>query len=192
MRAEGLAAGQDVPPPPPHAGLPLAYGGFWTRTGALLIDLLLTALWALPFRAAWRAVAPDPAVGGALRASGLVVLAVTWAYFVVTTATTGGTLGKHAVGLRVTGLGFGRPDWPTVLFREVVGRVIVAASLGIGYLWAAFDPAKQGWHDKIADTLVLKRVRVVPGAVDPWDQPRGRAAEAREGAVRGGRHRSSG
>jgi uncharacterized RDD family membrane protein YckC len=192
MRTEGPPVDQDVPPPPPHAGLPLAYGGFWTRTGALLIDLILTALWALPFRAGWRAIAPDPAVVGALRASGLVVLGVTWAYFVVTTATTGGTLGKHAVGLRVTGLGFGRPDWPTVLFREVVGRVIVAASLGIGYLWATFDPAKQGWHDKIADTLVLKRVRVVPGAVDPWDRPRGPAPEVREGAVRGGRHRSSG
>jgi uncharacterized RDD family membrane protein YckC len=193
MRAEGPEAYREVPPPAPHAaGPPLAYGGFWSRTGALLIDLFVTALWAVPFRAAWQAVVPDPAVVGAVRASGLVVLAVTWAYFVVTTATTGGTLGKHALGLRVTGLGFGRPDWPTVLFREVVGRVIVAASLGIGYLWAAFDPAKQGWHDKIADTLVLKRVRVVPGAVDPWGQVRGPAPEAREGAIRGGRHRSSG
>jgi uncharacterized RDD family membrane protein YckC len=160
----------------------LAYGGFWARTGALLIDLLVTSLWALPFRAAWGAVAPDPAVLGSIRLSGLVVLLVTWAYFVVATGTTGGTLGKHVVGLRVTGIGFGRPDWPTVLFREIVGRVLVAASLGVGYLWAAFDPRKQGWHDKVADTVVLKRVRVVPGAEDPW-------AESRPER---GRHRSSG
>jgi uncharacterized RDD family membrane protein YckC len=191
MRTEGPPAHPEQAPPPPHhaGGLPLAYGGFWSRTGALLIDLFITALWAVPFRAGWRAVAPDPALVGAVRASGLVVLVAMWAYFVVTTATTGGTLGKHALGLRVIGLGFGRPDWATVLFREVVGRVLVAASLGIGYLWAAFDPAKQGWHDKIADTLVLRRVRLAPGAVDPWDRP---LAEVREGTIRGGRHRSSG
>jgi uncharacterized RDD family membrane protein YckC len=193
MIVEGAPAHPGTPPAPHHVGgLPLAYGGFWSRAGALLIDLVVTSLWAVPFRAGWQAVAPDLAVVGALRTSGIVVLVLWWAYFVVTTATTGGTLGKHALGLRVTDLGFGRPDWPTVFFREVVGRVIVTASLGIGYLWAAFDPAKQGWHDKIADTLVVKRVRVVPGAVDPWvrqDQP---APEARAEIPRGGRHRSSG
>ena len=185
MRTQEAPRPEGAPPPPHHGvGPPLTYGGFWVRTDALLIDLLITSLWALPFRAAWRAVAPDPAVLGSIRLSGVVVIVVTWAYFVVATGTTGGTLGKLVVGLRVTEVGFARPDWITVLFREVVGRVLVAASLGIGYLWAAFDPRKQGWHDKIADTVVVKRVHVVPGADDPW-------AEARTRPDRG-RHRSSG
>ncbi|MGH2723514.1 MAG: RDD family protein [Actinomycetota bacterium] len=161
-----------------------AYAGFWARTGALAIDVLVTTLWALPFRSAFRAVASDPAVLGPFRVSGLVVLAVFWAYLVVTTAATGGTLGKHAMRIRVVGTGFQRPDWATVLFREVVGRVIVAASAGIGYLWAAFDGRKQGWHDKIADTLVLRRVAVVD-ADDPW-------LEDPVPPRPGGRHRSDG
>jgi uncharacterized RDD family membrane protein YckC len=68
-----------------------------------------------------------------------------------------------------------------VFFREVVGRVIVTATFGLGYLWAAFDPRKQGWHDRIADTVVLRRVHLAPGAADPWAEDRGE-----------GRHRSSG
>ena len=28
--------------------------------------------------------------------------------------------------------------------------------LGIGFIWIAFDPKKQGWHDKIARTVVIK------------------------------------
>jgi uncharacterized RDD family membrane protein YckC len=161
------------PPPPPHAAeLPdrrLAYAGFGARAGAMAIDVLVTLIWATPFRSAFHSLAADPVVLGPFRLSGLLVLALFWAYFVVTTGTTGGTLGKHAVGLRVVATDLRRPDWETVLFREVVGRVIVAASAGIGYLWAAFDPRKQGWHDRIADTLVVRRVAVLP-ASDPWQE----------------------
>lgn len=145
----------------------LVYAGLGSRLGAFLIDILVSALWALPFRALFRAAAPDPLVLGPIRLSGLVVLAVFWAYLVVTTATTGGTLGKHSLRLRVVTSGFARPDWLTVLFREVVGRVIVTASFGIGYLWTAVDQRKQGWHDKIADTFVLKRVAIATDT-DPW------------------------
>ena len=28
--------------------------------------------------------------------------------------------------------------------------------LGLGFLWIAFDPRKQGWHDKLAGTVVIK------------------------------------
>lgn len=161
------------PPPPPHtAAIPdrrLTYAGFWSRTGAIFIDVLLTLVWAAPVRRAFGSLTADPAVLGPFRVSGLVVLALFWAYFVVATAITGGTLGKHALGIRVVSTGFVRPDWETVLFREVVGRIIVAASAGVGYLWAAFDPRKQGWHDRIADTLVVKKVAVLP-AVDPWQE----------------------
>jgi uncharacterized RDD family membrane protein YckC len=173
------------PPPPPHAAaVPdrrIAYAGFWPRAGALALDVLVTSLWAAPFRSIFGQVTEDPAVLGPLRVSGIVVLIAFWAYFVLTTATTGGTLGKHALGMRVVSTAFERPGWETVFFREVVGRVIVTASAGLGYVWAAFDPRKQGWHDRIADTLVVRTVRVLP-ASDPW-------LEEPLAAPAGGRHR---
>jgi uncharacterized RDD family membrane protein YckC len=181
MRTDTVEPAREVPPPPHRAGPPVGYGGFWIRVGAVVIDFLIVSLFAWPFRALWRAVIPDPFLWGPVRASGVAVLVLWWAYYVITTATSGGTLGKLAVGLRVTGDDFRRPDWATVFFREVVGRVIVTATFGLGYLWAAFDPRKQGWHDKIADTVVLRRVHLAPGAADPWAEDRS-----------DGRHRSSG
>jgi uncharacterized RDD family membrane protein YckC len=145
----------------------LGLAGLWPRVGAMAIDLLVTALWAAPFRLIWRRILPDPYVLGSIRASGAVLLLLLWLYFVLTTLAWGGTVGKLLLGLRVVAVGGTRPDLLTVLFREVVGRVLVTASLGIGYLWAAADPRHQGWHDKVADTLVLGRIRVVDLA-DPW------------------------
>jgi uncharacterized RDD family membrane protein YckC len=28
--------------------------------------------------------------------------------------------------------------------------------LGLGLIWVAFDPKKQGWHDKLAGTVVIR------------------------------------
>ncbi len=119
-------------------------------------------------RTVFRAVLPDPMVLGRFRLSTLVLAALLWAYFVLTTGVIGGTLGKRAFRLRVVSKDFGRPDWTTVLFREVIGRIIVTGLFFVGYLWVAVDRRKQGWHDKIADTFVVKKVAamVVP---DPWE-----------------------
>jgi uncharacterized RDD family membrane protein YckC len=40
--------------------------------------------------------------------------------------------------------------------REVLGKFISSILLGIGYLMVAFDNRKQGLHDKIGDTYVIK------------------------------------
>ena len=147
----------------------LVYAGFGSRAGAMAIDVTVAVVWAFVFPPLYGAALPDPEVIGPFTVSDLLVAAAFWSYLVIMTAITGGTLGKHALGLRVVSAGFVRADWPTILFREVVGRVIVAASLGLGYVWAAVDPWKQGWHDKIADTFVVRRVRPIEGR-DPWSE----------------------
>ena len=38
-----------------------------------------------------------------------------------------------------------------------VGFVISIIPLAIGLIWAGFDPRKQGWHEKIAGTYVVRR-----------------------------------
>ena len=40
--------------------------------------------------------------------------------------------------------------------REILGKFVSSILLGIGYLMVAFDNQKQGLHDKIADTYVIK------------------------------------
>jgi uncharacterized RDD family membrane protein YckC len=44
----------------------------------------------------------------------------------------------------------------------------VAGLFLVGYLWVAVDRRKQGWHDKIADTYVVKKVAAMM-APDPWE-----------------------
>ncbi len=146
---------------PPARAEGYVFAGFWPRLGAMLVDVLLALVWGSAFRPAYQRLFPDPPVLGSFTVSTLLVAAVFWAYFVVTTAAAGSTLGKRAFGLRVVSIGFEPPDWGTAFFREVVGRIIVAGTAFIGYVWLAVDYKKQGWHDKIADTYVLKRIPAV-------------------------------
>jgi uncharacterized RDD family membrane protein YckC len=145
----------------------LALAGFGARLGAMVIDVLVAFTWARGIGAVYRTIGPDHDLWGPFSSSSVIVLVIWWLYFVLATWGFGRTLGKHALGLRVVTTHLGRPDMGTVLFREVVGRILVAASFGIGYLWAAFDRRRQGWHDKVADTLVVRLVRSFDAA-DPW------------------------
>jgi uncharacterized RDD family membrane protein YckC len=47
-------------------------------------------------------------------------------------------------------IGYGRG------FFRCVGMIISSQIFGLGYLWILIDKDKQGWHDKIADTYVVK------------------------------------
>ncbi|TAL09221.1 MAG: RDD family protein, partial [Chloroflexota bacterium] len=39
-----------------------------------------------------------------------------------------------------------------------LGYLISWWILGIGFIWVAFDRKKQGWHDKIGGTVVVRRM----------------------------------
>ncbi len=76
-----------------------------------------------------------------------------------------GTLGKLAVGLRVTNLEGQRISFPRALGRTLA-KIISGLILLIGYIMVAFTERKQGLHDMLAGTLVVKK-GAVPAAVDP-------------------------
>lgn len=72
-----------------------------------------------------------------------------WAY--------GLTPGKWMLGIRVvrrdTGLAAG--FWRMAL-RQIIGQFVSAILCYLGFIWALVDADKQGWHDKIAKTLVIR------------------------------------
>ena len=49
----------------------------------------------------------------------------------------------------------GKPA-PWQLVVRYVGYYVSLLPLGIGFLWILWDPRKQGWHDKLARTLVIR------------------------------------
>ena len=67
----------------------------------------------------------------------------------------GQTLGKRATGIRVissldgAAIGFGRG------LLRYLGKCLSGLALGIGYLWMLWDPERQTWQDKIANTYVV-------------------------------------
>jgi uncharacterized RDD family membrane protein YckC len=44
------------------------------------------------------------------------------------------------------------------LIIRYLGYFISTMPLCLGFLWIVFDPRKQGWHDKLAGTVVIKKM----------------------------------
>jgi uncharacterized RDD family membrane protein YckC len=123
----------------------LEYAGFWIRLGAGVIDLLV-----LGFIAGIMAYFfPAPIIW---ITSGLTISV---AYLLGFWAWRGQTPGKMAVGVKIIRTDSSPIKWQCVLYR-FLGYIVSVVTLFIGFIWVAFDSRKQGMHDKIADTYVVK------------------------------------
>lgn len=128
-------------PPPVTAALPRA--GFWIRMAALLLDVILVAF-----------------LTSVLTHTHDLELPVLAAYGAMMWKLRGATVGGIVFDLRIVRLD-GRPvDWETAIIRALSCFLSLAVA-GLGFIWIAFDPNNQAWHDKIAGTVV---VRVAKGA----------------------------
>lgn len=86
----------------------------------------------------------------------LVSTIIQWLYYAIMEASSKqGTLGKMAVGIKVTDL-----DGNRITFGRATGRyfakILSGLILMIGYIMAAFTDKKQALHDMLANTLVIK------------------------------------
>jgi uncharacterized RDD family membrane protein YckC len=144
----------------------LQYAGFWIRVASYLIDVIPIAIigsvlnvWlgtgircGLTSSNVYQCNAGTGDVGSWL---GFLVLGVYW---VLTWSLMGASLGQKALGMRVVNaLNGERIDIGKAVLR-FVGFVVSSLPLGLGLIWAGFDPRKQGWHDKIAGTYVVRPV----------------------------------
>jgi uncharacterized RDD family membrane protein YckC len=120
-----------------------AKGGFLVRVVARIIDAIILAI-----------------IGAALSSidanlAGTLSLPISVIYFVYFWSTTGQTIGHKVMGLRVVRTDGSSLDVVGAIIRYI-GAIVSAIPLGLGYLWVIWDPKKQGWHDKIAGTYVIK------------------------------------
>ena len=68
----------------------------------------------------------------------------------------GQSFGKRFIGVRVVRTD-GRPiDYQTVVLRHIVGYPLSILFFGLGVVWMLWDGRRQGWHDKLAKTVVVK------------------------------------
>jgi predicted Zn finger-like uncharacterized protein len=138
-----------------------SYAGFWVRVLAYLIDSVLlitvqtalTLLINLTIGMLGIATEGDPAINTIIWLFGA-VLSISYAVFF--TGYCGQTPGKMALRIKVIRTDGSPINYGRAALREVLGKFISSILLGIGYLMVAFDNRKQGLHDKIADTYVIK------------------------------------
>lgn len=82
-----------------------------------------------------------------------VFMLVSMAYYVYFTGSSGQTIGKMIMKIRVVSEEGERVTFLKAWLRWC-GYIISAAVLLLGFLWIVFDPSNQGWHDKLARTRV--------------------------------------
>jgi len=152
--APGRAA---IPNPDAH---PKA--GFWMRLVAALIDAFLV-FWlqfGLGILLVIAGITSAGRVEGTAGTLALLVQLFTYTigivYYVVFTGHGGQTPGKMALRIRVIRRDGQAVSYGRAFFRELPCKFISAVIFGIGYLMVAFDDQKQGLHDRMADTYVIK------------------------------------
>ena len=144
--APGTPAIQPIPPTigaPPVVPETLTYpkASFWERLGAAFLDIILVSIFCALVHPIWPLIA--------------------LAYFSLLWAWRGTTVGGIVVGLKVVRVD-GKPlTFPVALVRSLAAAFSIFVLL-LGYLWIAWDSEKQGWHDKIAGTVVLRLPRGTP------------------------------
>jgi uncharacterized RDD family membrane protein YckC len=142
--------------------------GFWIRFVAYIIDSLVFGipLGIILGLAGGFSAASTGAYGSESSGPSGVVLVIyaiavlaSIAYFVYFWSRPDGqTLGMKAVNVRVVKTD-GSPVSPGSAFVRWIGYIVnsIIFGLPIGFIWAAFDKNKQGWHDKMAGTYVIKK-----------------------------------
>ncbi|MDX1432182.1 MAG: RDD family protein [Gammaproteobacteria bacterium] len=140
------------------------YVGFWARFLAMIIDsILITVVLALIIGAFFgqeylqQAVAGDPAASASLGLAYLIQLLLPAAIIIAFWIYRSATPGKMVISAEIVDAkSLGKPSTIQLILRYV-GYYVSTIVLCLGFLWVAFDARKQGWHDKIAGTLVVKR-----------------------------------
>lgn len=130
----------------------MEYAGFWRRVAAALIDGLLVGI------VSWIVTAIFSAISdGAGVVAQILVFVAAYAYYAgMESSSYQATIGKIALGIQVTDLSGNRISFGRALGRNLA-EILSALILLIGYIMVAFTPKKQGLHDLIAGTLVVKK-----------------------------------
>ena len=154
------------------------YAGFWLRLVAVIIDVIIIGcLQSLVFVPLLAAVGLGIAgnmenmdmqdTGDMVGMLGVIVAAASayWLlamciqifyYTLMESSKFQGTLGKMALGIKVTDMNGEKLDFVKAFVRNLC-KIISNFTLLIGYIMAGFTEKKQALHDMIASTLVVKK-----------------------------------
>ncbi len=137
------------------------YVGFFMRFVASGIDSLLLLAIIVPLGWSKFHTAFDPAHPLTMHNDGLLGFVVNWvllpAAVVLFWRFRGGTPGKMLIGAEIVDAATLGPPSNLQLVIRYLGYFISTIFIGLGFLWIIWDARKQGWHDKLGRTVVVRR-----------------------------------
>jgi len=139
----------------------IKYAGFLERLAARIIDnIICTGIWIiLTATLILIALTLEASSSGRFGISYLTIFIIPFivirTYFVVLHVWSGQTIGKKIMHIKLVKTDMSKVTLGTALIREVA-ELISIIFYYIGYLWIIIDKKKQGWHDKLAKTYVIK------------------------------------
>ena len=138
--------------------LDLEYVGFWARTGATLIDTVILLIITVPV--AYSIYGSEYFLGDKYiygtwdfllsYVCPAVAVIVFWRFY-------SATPGKMAIRATIIDARTGRRPSTGQLIGRYLAYYPSFLVLGLGCFWVGWDPRKQGWHDKLAKTVVVRR-----------------------------------
>lgn len=135
---------------------PVEYVGFWVRFVTFLVDSLIVAviiipllLWIYGVNAFFDLKTMTGPVNILLN---YVLPAIAFILFWIYRSATPGKMLLDAI--IVDARGGGKPSKRQLVLRYL-GYYLSTLPLFLGFFWIMWDPRKQGWHDKLAHTVVV-------------------------------------
>lgn len=158
---EGLLPQETPPPLPGRSHMPPSatpsYAGFWKRFAAAFIDGIILTVGGMVVGFAF-GLAYGAATGtaeGVEFFGNIIGIIMGWLYAALfESSSKQATLGKMALGIKVTDLG-GNPISFGKASGRHFGKIISTLILLIGFVMVAFTEKKQGLHDMMAGCLVV-------------------------------------
>lgn len=135
------------------------YAGFWIRVGAAIFDSILWLVIAIPFMLffyggeEWLARSQTGDFGATYYLITYILPAVAVITFWLARQA---TPGKMMLSLKIVDAKTLGPLGKGQAIGRYLAYYVSSIPLGLGLLWVAFDGRKQGWHDKLAGTLVIR------------------------------------
>jgi uncharacterized RDD family membrane protein YckC len=131
------------------------YVGFWARVFASLVDSIVVLFALVPVALVLELVGigvgeDDPYAQFTVH---LILAAIVLAFWIARMATPGKMIINAVI---VDAKTYDKPSWKQYLARYL-SYFLSTIPLFLGLIWVAFDRRKQGWHDKIAGTVVIRR-----------------------------------
>jgi uncharacterized RDD family membrane protein YckC len=139
------------------------YGGFWIRTGAAIIDSILLLIVVTPVLmniygdAYWLTGSYVKGFWDLLLSYIMPAIAIV-VFWIYKSATPGKMATKLTIVDAKTG---GKPTVRQFIIRYL-GYYVAMLPLFLGIIWVGIDKRKQGWHDKLAGTVVIRSNRTEP------------------------------